>query len=200
MNFSNIFKWAVLFAFLKEPLSFLLKHSTADASNSLAGMQIPSKLWTDIGLYKGQIFPCLPCLWFNLEKLTANHFVSSEVLFNASREEKEKNSKPKQPPLTPEIFSWQTALICKLTAQKPLLNVHFSNNIFPSLAWWQTSIILHLCCSWRACHTLQVRFIEVFQAQQISRWLTAFSGLQVLEPQRNLDQCSSTKSRKWWRG
>lgn len=81
---------AILFAFLKAPLTFLLKHSTADASNSLAGMQISSKLWTDAGLYKGQIFPSLPCLWFNLEKLTANHFVSSEVLFNASPETNKK--------------------------------------------------------------------------------------------------------------
>lgn len=126
---------AVLFAFLKAPLSFLLKHSTADASNSLAEMQISSKLWTDTGLYKGQIFPSLPCLWFNLEKLTANHFVSSEVLFNASPEANEKTPNPKQPLLTPEIFSWQTVLICSLTAQKPLLSVQFSNNIFPCLAW-----------------------------------------------------------------
>lgn len=135
----------ILFAFLKAPLSFLLKHSTADASNSLAGMQISSKLWTDAGLYKGQIFPSLPCLWFNLEKLTANHFVSSEVLFNASPETNKKTPNPKQPLLTPESFSWQTVL-SSLTAQKPLLSVQFSNNIFPGLAWWQTGIFLHLCC------------------------------------------------------
>lgn len=195
-NFSNTFKWAVLSAFLRGPLSFLLKHSTADASNSLAGMQIPSKLWTDTGLYKGQIFPCLPCLWFNLDKLTANHFVSSEVLFNASPEEKEKTPNPNQPPLTPEIFSWQTALICKLTAQKPLLNVQFSKNIFPSLAWWQALFYISAVCG-----VLAIRFrlgvCKVFQAQQNSRWLMAFSGLQVLEPQRTLDQHSLTKSRKW---
>lgn len=117
-TFPIVFKWAVLFAFSKEPLSSLLKHSTADASNSLAGMQTPSKLWTDTGLYKGQIFPFLPCLWFNLEKLTANHFVSSEILFNASPEEEEKTPSSKQAPLTPEIFSWWTALLCKLNCPK----------------------------------------------------------------------------------
>lgn len=109
-------------------------------------MQISSKLWTDAGLYKGKIFPSLPCLWFNLEKLTANHFVSSEVLFNASPEANKKTPNPKQPLLTPEIFSWQTVLICSLTAQKPLLSVQFSNNIFPGLTRWQSGIILHLCC------------------------------------------------------
>lgn len=195
-NFSNTFKWAVLSAFLRAPLSFLLKHSTADASNSLAGMQIPSKLWTDTGLYKGQIFPCLPCLWFNLDKLTANHFVSSEVLFNASPEEKEKTPNPNQPPLTPEIFSWQTALICKLTAQKPLLNVQFSKNIFQVLHGDRLALfyISAVCGVLAIRFRLGVRSVSSTAEQQV---IHAFSGLQVLEPQRTLDQQSLTKSRKW---
>lgn len=92
---------------------------------------------------------------------------------------RKKTPNPNQPPLTPEIFSWQTALICKLTAQKPLLNVQFSNNIFPSLTRWQTSIILHLCRLWCACHMLQVRFMQSVSSpanQQVTHGIFCFTS------------------------
>lgn len=93
---------------------------------------------------------------------------------------KRKKVQAQNKPLSPQKSS-HGGLLCfaSLTAPKPPLNVWFSNNIFPSLARWQTGIILHLCCLWCACHTLQVRFMQSVSStanQQVTHGILCFAS------------------------